>query len=461
MLVVQNRTQAWSKPVFRYGPEREFNRVQNGNMLAGCDSVVAVTTVPPTQNYNQRLLDTPLAGLVGAFPAVLINGPRATGKTTTARQLAAGEVRLDQPGQAAAFRADPDAALRDRPEPLLLDEWQEVPDILGAVKRAVVDDPRPGRFILTGSVRSDLENKVWPGTGRLVRVQMYGLTQREIAGGAALTGPSMLEKIAMRSAAAFALPATRPDLRDYITMATRGGFPGAVLNTTPEYTDVWVDSYLEQLLTRDTSPSVATRDHQKLEAYFRALASMSAGMPEHKTVYDAAGIDLKTANTYDKLLADLFVAEQVPAWAVNHLDRLIKTPKRYVVDSSLMAASLGADIDTILDSSDLLGRMIDTYVMAQLRPEVAGIRKRIRLYHARTKGGREEVDIVAELPGGKLIGIEMKASASPDSSSAKHLRWLRAENPKHFIAGVVFHTGPDVIQFDDDIFAVPICAFWG
>ncbi len=75
---------------------------------------------------------------------------------------------------------------------------------------------------------------------------------------------------------------------------------------------------------------------------------MSAGLPEHKTIFDAAGIDAKTANTYDKLLADLYVAEQVPAWSVNHLHRLIKTAKRYVVDSSLMAASLGADIDTIL-----------------------------------------------------------------------------------------------------------------
>lgn len=417
--------------------------------------------MPSTPNYKPRLLDAHLAGLVSAFPAVLINGPRATGKTTTARQLAASEVRLDQPGQAAGFHADPDAALRDRPEPLLLDEWQEVPDLLGAVKRAVDDDPRPGRFILTGSVRSDLENRVWPGTGRLMRVQMYGLTQRELVGGAALTGPSMLDKIAMRSPAAFSLPAARPDLRDYVTLAIRGGFPAAVLGTAPDYIEMWVTSYLEQLLARDAHPIVANRDQQKLAAYFQALASMSAGLPEHKTIFDAAGIDAKTAHAYDRLLADLFIAEQVPAWSVNHLDRLIKTAKRYVVDSSLMAASLGADIHTILGSTDMLGRIVDTFVMAQLRPEVAGSRQRTRLYHARTKGGREEVDIIAELPGGKLIGIEIKASSSPRSADAKHLRWLRAENPQRFVAGVVLHSGPDVIQFDNDIFAVPICAFWG
>ncbi|MGK2887265.1 MAG: AAA family ATPase [Rhodococcus sp. (in: high G+C Gram-positive bacteria)] len=131
--------------------------------------------------YRARLVDGRLSELMDAVPAVVINGPRAAGKTTTARQHAASEVRLDQPLQAEAFRADPDAALWGRAEPVLLDEWQEVPAVLGAVKRAIGDDPRPGRFILTGSVRAELEQEAWPGTGRLVRLQMYGFTQRELS----------------------------------------------------------------------------------------------------------------------------------------------------------------------------------------------------------------------------------------------------------------------------------------
>ncbi len=106
--------------------------------------------------------------------AVLLVGPRATGKTTTARRLSASVVRLDRPAEAAAFLADPDAALARLTEPVLLNEWQAVPDVLGAVKRAVDDDPRPGRFLLTGSVLADLDAATWPGTGRLVRLAMYG-----------------------------------------------------------------------------------------------------------------------------------------------------------------------------------------------------------------------------------------------------------------------------------------------
>src|SRR5688572_17200032 len=128
--------------------------------------------------YLPRLGDERLADLFAQLPALLITGPRAAGKTTTARQHASAMIRLDRAAEAAAFEADPDAALRGAPEPLLLDEWQSVPSVLGAVKRAVDDDPRPGRFLLTGSVRADLETENWPGTGRLVRGRLHGLAQR-------------------------------------------------------------------------------------------------------------------------------------------------------------------------------------------------------------------------------------------------------------------------------------------
>jgi hypothetical protein len=87
-------------------------------------------------------------------------------------------------------------------------------------------------------------------------------------------------------------------------------------------------------------------------------------------------------------------------------------------------------------------------------------RRRSRLHHLRTKAGREEVDIVIEMPGGKLMGIEIKASAAPRSSDARHLRWLRDRFPDRFVAGAVLHTGPDIIDLDDRILALPISTFW-
>jgi Predicted ATPase (AAA+ superfamily) len=116
--------------------------------------------------YRPRLIDPLINDLLASLPAVSLLGPRASGKTTTALQHARTVIRLDRPGTAAVFRADPDAALRGLAEPVLLDEWQEAPEVLGAVKRSVDTDPRPGRYILTGSVRAELDAATWPGTGR-------------------------------------------------------------------------------------------------------------------------------------------------------------------------------------------------------------------------------------------------------------------------------------------------------
>ena len=106
--------------------------------------------------YVPRLVDQLIADLIASVPAVLVTGPRACGKTTTSRNLARSVIRLDRPDQAAAARADVDVALTELDEPLLIDEWQFVPEILGAVKRAVDEQSRPGRFVLTGSVSSEL-----------------------------------------------------------------------------------------------------------------------------------------------------------------------------------------------------------------------------------------------------------------------------------------------------------------
>ncbi len=96
-----------------------------------------------TSRYVPRIADGRLASLLAGLPVVMVTGPRAAGKTTSARRIANDILRLDDPAVATAVAANPDAALRRAQEPVLLDEWQEVPEILGAVKRAVDDDPRP------------------------------------------------------------------------------------------------------------------------------------------------------------------------------------------------------------------------------------------------------------------------------------------------------------------------------
>jgi uncharacterized protein len=405
------------------------------------------------------MIDARLERLFTQLPASLVTGPRATGKTTTAARHANTVVRLDRAAEAVAFAADPDAALRAQPEPVLLDEWQAVPGVLGAVKRAVDADPRPGRFLLTGSVRSDIEAETWPGTGRLVRLRMYGLSDRELA--ARISGPTFLEKLGTGNLDAFTLPSNRPDLRGYVELALRGGCPEPALRLSGDAREAWLSGYLEQLLTRDAESVAGHRDPLRLRRYFEATALSTAGQPEHKTLYDAAGINRKTAIAYDTLLTNLFALELVAAWASNRLTRLIKTPKRYLVAPALAGAALRLDPTAALRDGDLLGRLIDSFAVAQIRPELELASHSPRLYHLRDKEGRHEIDLIAEIAAEDILAIEIKATAAPSRDDARHLEWLHTELGDRFVAGAVLHTGPSMLRLGERIIAIPICALWG
>ncbi|MGH3827660.1 MAG: ATP-binding protein, partial [Pseudonocardiaceae bacterium] len=367
-------------------------------------------------------------------------------------------IRLDEPRQAVVVEADPDAALRDRAEPVLIDEWQLVPSVLGAVKRAVDAVPRPGRFIITGSVRGRLDSPTWPGTGRLIQLDLGALTMREILGGE-LRRPPFLLRVAADGAAGLRVPAEPPDLRDYLELALQGGFPD-VLGRTERGRMLWSRSYLDQLFTRDVDQLDGRRDPGRLRRFFEAYALNTAGVVPLATLHEVAEIDRKTAQAYEGLLRDLFVIDTVPAWSTNRLKRLVRSPKRYVVDPGLVAGALQLTVDAVLRDGDLFGRLLDTFVFGQLRAELRLGFPQPRLYHLRDRNGEHEIDLIAELDSHRLVAIEVKATAAPRLDSARHLIWLRDQLGERFIAGVVLHTGPRIFPLDDRIIAAPVAAIW-
>jgi predicted AAA+ superfamily ATPase len=357
--------------------------------------------------------------------------------------------------------ADPDVALRGLAEPVLLDEWQAVPGVLGAARRAVDEDPRPNRFFLTGSVQPEQDNAVWPATGRLLRVAMYPMTVREQIGDA--SRKSFLDQLA--DGDDFVVPEETPDLRGYVELSLQGGFPSAALLLNGPARRMWLSSYLDDLLTHDVEtleePQTRRRDPDRLRRYLEAYALNSAGVAEHKTIFEAAGVAKPTATKYEELLSRLLIVDRMPAWATNRLKRLVHTPKRYVIDPALIGAALRLDAAAVLSDGDLLGRIIDTFVVAQLRPETIVAESQPRLYHLRTEQGRHEVDVIVEFGGDRVVGIEIKAKAAPRADDAKHLAWLRDEFGDRFVAGFVLHTGPRIYALGEKITAVPISAIWG
>ena len=411
-----------------------------------------------TDRYVPRIVDGLLDEVLAFFPAVSLVGPRAAGKTTTALRRGTTVLRLDQPDVRQSVSASPDAILRGLRPPVVIDEWQEVPDVLGAVKRSVDEDPMPGRFILTGSVRAELENQVWPGTGRILQIPMYGMSVRERQGLAGL--PTFIDRVLAGGIDAIAAPDNALTVRDYLDLMLEGSFPEPALRLPGTARRRWFAGYVEQMITRDVPAVAPRRDPELVRRYLSVLAVNTAGIVADSSLWAAAGINSKTALAYQYLLQRMFVLDLVPAWFSNRIKRLVKAPKRYLVDPALVAAVLGLGREAILYGPDMLGRLLDTFVAAQLRGELAASSNDPRLYHLREEQGRREVNLLVETAAGQLMGIEVKAAATVTATDARHLAWLRDETGDAFAAGIILHTGPHVFPVSDRIVAAPVSALW-
>ncbi len=410
--------------------------------------------------YIPRLVDPWLEELVDDAPGVMLVGPRASGKTTSALRRVRTVFRLDNDELRLAVAGDPDAVLGDADPPVLVDEWQLAPTCLAAAKRLIDANPRPGSFVFTGSATDTLNNQAWAGTGRFIRIEMWGLTQREIVRTERIA--TFFDTIADTDFdGQLTLPASTPDTNQYVDLALCSGFPEALARTSERTRLAWLDSYVDHLVGRDVELVGEVRDLAKLRRYLAAIAANTAGVPNLEVLLSAASIDRETANRFDGLLERIFVTQQIPAWTSNRLTRIGSRKKRHLCEPALIAPLIGLDRRSIVRNADLLGRVIDSFVVAQLRPEASLGRFPVSMHHLR-QDGKHEIDLILERRDGAVVAIEVKAGTTVDRDDARHLIWLRDQlSPEDFRAGIVFHTGKLVRKIDEHVWAVPVCAIWG
>ena len=260
------------------------------------------------------------------FPAILLVGPRGCGKSTSAAQFADATVDLSRPGMARAAREDPDSVLSAVSGCLVIDEWQEAPEIVGAVKRAVDAGVDADRYLLTGSVRAARQASTWPGTGRLIRTRMWGLTQGE------LEGDNFYNPIDALFSDQPPIGRSELNRSDLLERVVAGRFP-EVVGLPSRSRSRWHEGYLEQLVDLDARQVAGGRpEPQKLRTVLSSCAARTGQSLNKQATSRDAGVTAVTAEAHISLLEDLAIIVRVPAWHHKRLHRLTRSPKVYVVD---------------------------------------------------------------------------------------------------------------------------------
>ena len=401
----------------------------------------------------ERLLEEELLSI---FPAVLLVGARGAGKSTSAGRFADTTVDLSMPGPRLAARQDPDGLLAASPGTVVIDEWQEAPEIVGAVKRVVDTDPSrtPGRFILTGSVRAAHQATTWPGTGRLIRVRMSGLTQGEIEHDRAYNPIEELFSAADTPIGG-ACDLTRSD---YLKRMVAGRFPD-VLRLSGRSRSRWFASYVEQLTEFD-APQIAagTPRPSKLRTVLASCAARTGQVLNQAATARDAGVAATTAEAHVRLLEDLSIIVRVPAWHSKRLYRLTRSPKVHIADPGLAAHLLHADENTLARDATLVGQLFETFVVSEIRPHLEAVSTATEMFHFRDRSGRE-IDCVLE-QGGRVVGLEVKSSTGVGRDDARSLIWLRDQLGERFHLGVVLYAGQFPFRIGDRVWALPIGTLW-
>jgi predicted AAA+ superfamily ATPase len=411
--------------------------------------------------YQPRIVDDELAARLTATGAVAIEGPKACGKTATARQVAASETLLDTDINAREAAAIDPALVLDGATPRLIDEWQLEPTIWNHVRRAIDDRHEPGQFILTGSAVPADDITRHTGAGRITRLQMRPMTLFEVGTSSGeIPLAQLLEGEAAHSADR---GLTVTDLAREIAV---GGWPG--------FRDLNVDQalravrdYLEEIRRVDVSRVEDTRrDPGKVGQLLRSLARNTATYAAAATLArDTGGAEgpLKddTVRAYLDALERLMIVEDQPAWAPHLRSRytLRSAAKRHFVDPSLAVAALRATPKRLLDDVKLLGFLFESLVVRDLRVYAQATDAHVLQY--RDSSG-VEVDAIVEAADGRWAAFEIKLGSGQIDNAATNLQRFASQidtnkNEEPAALGVIVGTGYGYRR-EDGIMVIPIGA---
>ena len=370
------------------------------------------------RSYQPRIADAELKDRLAAAGAVVIEGPKACGKTATARQAAASEVLLDVDVAAQEAAAIDPTLLLTGKAPRLIDEWQTEPALWNHVRRAV-DDAGPGRFILTGSAVPADDITRHTGAGRISRLRLRTMSLAELGFS---NGQIALQDL---------LAGIRPDsaapaqpLEELVIQLCRGGWPGERHLSDRACLRARID-YLEEIRRTDISrPDGTRRDPESVRRVLGSLAhNIATPVTATTLATDAdatAPLNDATVRSYLAALQRLMVYEEQPSWAPHLRSRsaLRQTPKRHFADPSLAVAALGATPKRLLQDVRYLGLLFESLVFHDLA--IYANAADATVHHYRDNTGLE-VDAIVQHRQGHWCAFEVKLGAGQVEAAAATL----------------------------------------
>lgn len=408
-----------------------------------------------------RNLTSALEEALADRPVVLVNGARQVGKSTLVQAVADGGaaqyLTFDDETVLAAVIRDPAGFVAGLSDRVILDEVQRAPALFTAIKLAVDRDRRPGRFVLTGSADVFLLPTVSESlAGRMEIITLWPLSQGEIEGTLEGFVDALFAKDFQPPATASTAPLDRSDI---FRRALQGGFPELVGKISEARRRAWFRSYVTTILQRDVRDLSSIEDLSALPRLLALLATRSATLLNYAELSRSAGIPASTLKRYFLLLEATFLVQTLPAWSANLSKRLVKSPKILLADTGLLASLLDFSVERLSEEPRLAGQLLESFVLLEIRKQIAWSRTQPQMFHYRTQTG-QEVDLILEDSRGRITGIEVKAAATVQERDVLPLLDLAETLGPKFIRGVVLYTGERLVPFSDKVFAVPIQTLW-
>lgn len=415
-------------------------------------------------SYHRRYLHDFLAKRPTNFRAILITGPRRSGKSTLCKEIlkdwgGKSYVTFDTPLEQARFANDPLGYLRALATPVVLDEVQNVPEIFNYLKVIIDENPESAcDYILTGSQQFQMMNKVSESlAGRILIKELYPFSLGEMRESSAKKIQFNFETIlALKDN--FSLGESLLNKEQVLKYVSSGGFPPAALNSIEEQRNEWFNSYVETYIQRDLRSLSNVQNLSSFSRFISLIAGRTAQIINASELGKDIGVNYKTAQHYLSLLETSYLWKSLPPYyKVGSEKRLSKSPKGIFLDTGLAMFLIGLSLSGI-ERNPLCGAMFESLVIGEFLKLAACFGKRVALCHFRA-GESAEVDLVIE-HGSQIIPIEIKCSASIDSSWGKGIKVLKniAKIPTGNISYVI-SLNPQIIPLGEGIVNVPISCF--